>query len=85
MTNMMHNDQIYQVTHPHCPTRCISLLDLRNINNLLPQQSSPLVTKLFSKCNILNPPSLNSGPTLLNTSPRVYFQLQLRLCSLKWF
>ena len=33
MTNMMHNDQIYQVTHPRCPTTCISLLDLRNINN----------------------------------------------------
>lgn len=84
MTNMIHNDQIYQVTHPQCPTTRISLLDLRNIINLLPQTNSspPLVTKVFSQCNILSllPLSLNSGPTLLNTSPRVYFQLQFRLC-----
>ena len=91
---MIHNDQIYQVTHPQCPTTCISLLDLRNIINLLPQTNNPpLVTKVFSQCNILSPPSLSKfrphpikhfSSCLLSTSVQIMqSQVVLMCCDAK--
>ena len=87
---MIHNDQIYQVTHPQCPTTCISLLDLRNIINLLPQTNSPpLVTKVFSQCNILSPPSLSKfrphpikhfSSCLLSTSVQIMQSQVVLMC-----
>ena len=91
MTNMIYNDQIYQVTHPQCPTTCISLLDRRNIINLLPQTNSspPLVTKVFSQCNILSPPSLSKfrphpikhfSSCLLSTSVQIMQSQVVLMC-----
>ena len=88
---MIHNDQIYQVTHPQCPTTCISLLDRRNIINLLPQTNSspPLVTKVFSQCNILSPPSLSKfrphpikhfSSCLLSTSVQIMQSQVVLMC-----